>query len=129
MKTSCCFSQLSILKTQIFYNAVESSGNSLRNINISEFYYINSIYKRQKNVRNNDKRCESCYSNLQTNDYYTYKNIETTSTYNNIFLCGRFYVACIVICNTCRKEYMKGTEEGKPESECQSLRTFTNKWQ
>ena len=45
------------------------------------------------------------------------------------FLCGRFYVACIVICNTCRKEYMKGTEEGKPESECQSLRTFTNKWQ
>ena len=45
----------------------------LSHINISEFYYINPVYRRQKNFRNNDKICETCHSNLQINVYYTYK--------------------------------------------------------
>ena len=49
----------------------------------------------------NDKRCECC-NYLLINDHYNFKNVQIT-----------FNLIYVVICDTCKEEYIRETGEGK----------------
>ena len=59
-----------------------------------------------------DKRCECC-NYLLINDHYTFKNVQITFKLKNRFTCDSFNLIYVVICGTCKEEYIVETEEGK----------------
>ena len=59
-----------------------------------------------------DKRCECC-NYLLINDHYTSKNIQITFKLKNCFTCNSFNLVYVVICGTCKEEYIGETGEGK----------------
>ena len=60
----------------------------------------------------NDKRCECC-NYLLINDHYTFKNVQITFKLKNRFICDSFNLIYVVICDTCKEEYIRETGEGK----------------
>ena len=59
-----------------------------------------------------DKRCECC-NYLWINDHYTFKNVQITFKLKNRFTCDSFNLIYVVICGTCKEEYIGETGEGK----------------
>ena len=59
-----------------------------------------------------DKRCECC-NYLLINDHYTFKNVQITFKLKNRFTCDSFNLIYVVICGTCKEEYLGETREGK----------------
>ena len=60
----------------------------------------------------NDKRCECC-NYLLINDHYTFKNVQITFKLKNRFICDSFNLIYVVICDTCKEEYIRETGKGK----------------
>ena len=59
-----------------------------------------------------DKICE--FSNyLLINDYYTFKNVQIMFKLKHRFTCDSFNLIYVVICDTCKEEYIGETGEGK----------------
>ena len=56
------------------------------------------------------KRCECC-NYLLLNDHYTFKDIQITFKLKKLFTCDSFNLTYVVICDTCKEEYI--TETGK----------------
>ena len=113
------------------YSTIKSSVNCLKNNNVSGFHNIKLIQsKRQSpNLKKlltkaefgevlsgtfncSDKRCECC-NYLLINDHYTFKNVQITFKLKNCFTCNSFNVIYVVICGTCKEEYIGETGEGK----------------
>ena len=63
-------------------------------------------------VNCSDKRCECC-NYLLINDHYTFKNVQITFKLKNRFTCDSFNLIYVVICGTCKEEYIGETGEGK----------------
>ena len=103
----------------------------MRNNNVSGFHNIKLIQsKRQSpNLKKlltkaefgevlsgtfncSDKRCECC-NYLLINDHYTFKNVQIAFKLKNRFTCDSVNVIYIVICSTCKEEYIGETGEGK----------------
>ena len=59
-----------------------------------------------------DERCECC-NYLLINDHYTFKNVQITFKLKNRFTCDSFNLIYVVICGTCKEEYIGETGEGK----------------
>ena len=59
-----------------------------------------------------DERCECC-NYLLINDHYTFKNVQITFKLKNRFTCDSFNLIYVVICDTCKEEYIGETGEGK----------------
>ena len=59
-----------------------------------------------------DKRCECC-NYLLINDQYTFKNVEITFKLKNRFTCNSFNLIHVVICGTCKAEYIAEIGEEK----------------
>ena len=59
-----------------------------------------------------DKRCKCC-NYLLINDHYTFKNVQITFKLKNRFTCDSFNLIYVVICDTCKEEYVGETGEGK----------------
>ena len=59
-----------------------------------------------------DKRCECC-NFLLINDHYTFKNVQITFKLKNHFTCDSFNLIYVIICDTCKEEYIGETGEGK----------------
>ena len=59
-----------------------------------------------------DKRCECC-NYLLINDHYTFKNVQITFKLKNRFTCDSFNLIYVVICGTCKEEYIRETGQGK----------------
>ena len=112
-------------------STIESSVNCLKNNNVSGFHNIKLIQSKRKspNLKKlltktefqevlsgmfncSDKRCECCYY-LLTNDHYTFKNVQITFKLKNCFTCDSFNLLYVVICGTCKEEYIEETGEGK----------------
>ena len=47
------------------------------------------------------------------NDHYTFKIVQITFKLKNCITCDSFNLIYIVICGTCKEEYIGDTEEGK----------------
>ena len=89
-----------------------------------------------------DKRCECCYY-LLINDHCTFKNVQITFNLQNRFTCDSCNLLYVVICDTCKEEYIGETGEGKTKlrdsqsvspthstttSIIKSRRTFKSTW-
>ena len=59
-----------------------------------------------------DRKCE-CFNYHLINDHYTFKNVQIIFKFKNRFTCNTFNLTYIVICDTCKEEYIGGTNEGK----------------
>ena len=59
-----------------------------------------------------DKRWECC-NYLLINGHYTFKNVQITFKLKNRFTCDSFNLTYVVICGTCKEEYIGETGEGK----------------
>ena len=59
-----------------------------------------------------DKRCECC-NYLLISDHYTFKNVQITFKLKNRFTCDSFNAIYVVICGTCKEEYIGERAEGK----------------
>ena len=59
-----------------------------------------------------DKRCECC-NYLLINDHYTFKNVQITFKLKNRFTCNSFNLIHVVICGTCKAEYIAEIGEEK----------------
>ena len=59
-----------------------------------------------------DKRCECC-NYLLINDHYTFKNVQITFKLKNRFTCDSFNLIHVIICGTCKEEYIGEKGEGK----------------
>ena len=107
------------------------SVNCLKNNNISGFHNIKLIKsKRQSpNLKKilpkaefeevlsgtfnfSDRKCK-CFKYLLINDHYTFKNVQIIFKFKNRFTCDSFNLTYVVICDTCKEEYIGGTDEGK----------------
>ena len=58
---------------------------------------------------------------LLINDHYTFKNVQITFKLKNCFTCNSVNVIYVVICDTCKEEYIGETGDRKKreaESEC-----------
>ena len=58
------------------------------------------------------KICECC-NNLLINDHHTFKNVQITFKLKNRFTYDSFNLIYVVICATCKEEYIGETGEGK----------------
>ena len=113
------------------YSTIRSSVNCFKNNNVTSFHNIKVIQsKRQssnlKKILTNteigqvlsgtfncsDKRYECC-NYLLINHHYTFKNVRITFKLKNRFTCDSFNLKNLVICDTCKEEYMGETREGK----------------
>ena len=47
------------------------------------------------------------------NDHYIFKNIQITFKLKNRFPCDSFNLIYVIICDTCKEEYIAETVEGK----------------
>ena len=113
------------------YSTIKSSVNCLKNNNVSGFHNIKLIQsKRQSpNLKKlltkaefgevlsgtfncSDKRCECC-NYLLINDHYTFKNVQITFKLKNHFTCDSFNLIYVVICGTCKEEYIGERGKGK----------------
>ena len=47
------------------------------------------------------------------NDHYTFKNVQISFKLKNRFTCDSFNLIYVVVCETCKEEYIGGTGEGK----------------
>ena len=50
---------------------------------------------------------------LLVNDHYTFKNVQITFNLKNHFTCDSFNFIDVVICGTCKEEYIRETGKGK----------------
>ena len=111
------------------YSTIKSSVNCLKNV--SGFHNIKLIQSQRQspNLKKlltkaefgeillgtfncSDKRCECC-NYLLINDHYTFKNVQITFKLKNRFTCDSFNIIYVVICGTCKEEYIGNTGEGK----------------
>ena len=58
------------------------------------------------------KRCKCC-NYLLTIDHCTFKNVQITFKLKKCFACDSFNPIYVVICSTCKEEYIGETGEGK----------------
>ena len=54
-----------------------------------------------------------CCNYLLISDHYTFKNVQITFELKNRFTCDSFNLIYVVICGTCKEEYIGETGEGK----------------
>ena len=113
------------------YSTSLFSVNCLKNNNVSTFHNIKRMQsKRQSpNLKKllpkaeklkvllgtfncSHRRCE-CFNYPLINDHYTFKNIQITFKLKNRFICDTFNLICVVICDTCKEEFIGKTDEGK----------------
>ena len=128
------------------YSTIKSEVNCLKNNNLSGFHNIKLIQsKRQSpNLKKHltkaefgevlsgtfncsDKRCE-CYNYLLINDHYTVKNVQINFKLKNRFTCDSYNLVYVLICGTCKEEYIGEDREGKAklwDREC-IANTFDN---
>ena len=59
-----------------------------------------------------EKRCECC-NYLLINDHYTLKNVQISFKLKKRFTCDKSNLIYVVICDTCKEEYIGETGEGK----------------
>ena len=59
-----------------------------------------------------EKRCECC-NYLLINDHYTVKNVQISFKLKKRFTCDKSNLIYVVICDTCKEEYIGETGEGK----------------
>ena len=59
-----------------------------------------------------DKRCECC-NYILISDHYTFKSVQITFKLKNRFICDSFNLIYVVICGTCKEEYIRETGQGK----------------
>ena len=50
---------------------------------------------------------------LSPDNHYTFKNIQITFKLKNRFTCDTFNLIYVIICDTCKEEYIGETGEGK----------------
>ena len=110
---------------------MKSSVNCLKNNNVSGFNNIKLMQSKRQSLNLkifltkaefgevlsstfncSDKRCECC-NYLLINDHYTFKNAQITFKLKNCFTCNSFNPIYVVICKTCKEEYIEETGEGK----------------
>ena len=103
----------------------------MRSNNVSGFYNIKLIQRKRQspNVKKlltkaefgevlsgtfncTDKRCECC-NYLLINEHYIFKNVQITFKLKSRFTCDSFNLTYVVICGTCKGEYIGETVEGK----------------
>ena len=103
----------------------------MKNNNVSAFHNINLIQSKRQppnlkklltrakygevlsgTFHGSDKRCECCNYFL-INDHYTFKNVQITFKLKNRFTCDSLNLIYVIICDTCKKEYIRETGEGK----------------
>ena len=113
------------------YSFIKSSVNCLKNNNDSGFHNIKLIQSKcqSPNLKKlltkaefgevlsgtfncSDKRCEYC-NYLLINDHYTFKNVQITFKLKNRFTCASFNLIYVIICATCKEEYIGERGEGK----------------
>ena len=113
------------------YSTIKSSVTYLKNDNVSGFHNINLIHSKRQipNLKKlltrpeygevlsdtfncSDKRCECCNC-LLINNHYTFKNVQITFKLENRVTCDSFNLTYVVICGTCKEEYIGETGEGK----------------
>ena len=113
------------------YSTIKSSVTCLKNDNVSGFHNINLIQSKRQipNLKKlltrpeygevlsstfncSDKRCECCNC-LLINNHYTFKNVQITFKLENRVTCDSFNLTYVVICGTCKEEYIGETGEGK----------------
>ena len=113
------------------YSTIKSLVNCLENNNVSGFHNIRLIQTKHQspNLKKlltktefgevllgtfncSDKGCECC-NYLLINDQYTFKNVQITFKLKNCFTCDSFNLVYVVICDTCKEEYIGETREGK----------------
>ena len=127
MKISC-HSLQHLIQTTLILSLV----NCLKNNNVSGFLNIKLIQsKRQSPIskkkqltkaefgealsgtfNRSDQRCECC-KYLLINDHYTFKNVEITFKLKNRFTGDIFNFIYVVICGTCKEEYIGEPGKGK----------------
>ena len=114
----------------IYYN-IKSLVNCLKNTNISSFHNIKLMQSKcqSPNLKKlltkaefredlsgtfncSNKRCECC-NYLLINDYCTFKNVQITFILKHCFTCNSFNLMYVVICDTCKEEYIGETGERK----------------
>ena len=97
--------------------------NCLKSNNVSSFHNIKLIQsKRQSpNLKKLLTKAEfgeilsgtfNC-NYLLVNDHYTFKSVQITFKLKNRFTCDSFNLMYVVICDTCKEEYIEETREGK----------------
>ena len=112
------------------YNTIKYSVNCLKN-NVSGFHNINLVQSKRQ-LRNlekllikaeygkvasntfyySSKRCECC-NYLLINAHYTLKIVQITFKLKKLFTCNSFNLIYVVICETCKEEYIGETWQGK----------------
>ena len=113
------------------YSTIKSSVICLKNNNVSRFHNINLIQSQRQppNLKKlltkeeygevllgtfncSDERCE--YRNyLLINDHYAFKNVQITFKLKNRSTCDNSNLIYVIICDTCKEEYIGKTGEGK----------------
>ena len=105
------------------YSTIKSSVNCLKNNNVSGFQNIRLIQSKHQspNLKKLLTKTEfgkvlsgtfNC-NYLLINDHYTFKNVQITFKLKTRFTCDRFNLIYVVICGTCKEEYIGETGEGK----------------
>ena len=105
------------------YSTIKSSINCLKNNNVSGFHNIKLIQTKcqSPNLKKLLTKAEfgeilsvtfNC-NYLLVNDHYTLKNVQITFKLKNRFTCNSFNLIYVVICVTCKEEYIGETGEGK----------------
>ena len=103
----------------------------MKNNNVSSFHNINLIQSKRQSpnlkkllakaeygdfllgtINCSDKRCESC-KYLLINDHNAFKSVQITFKLKNLFTCDSFNLIYVIICDTCKEEYIGKTGEGK----------------
>ena len=124
MKISCHSLQHLNTNNPNIYRTIKSLVNCLKNNNVSGFLNIKLIQsKRQSPISKqkltkaefgevlsgtfncSDQRCECC-KYLLIIDHYTFKNVEITFKLKNRFTGDIFNFIYVVICGTCKEEYI-----------------------
>ena len=107
------------------------SVNCLKNNNVSTFHNIKLMQSKRQSpnlkkpltkaefeevlsstCNSSDRKCE-CFNYHSINDHYTFKNVQIIFKFKNRFTCNTFNLTYIVICDTCKEEYIGGTNKGK----------------
>ena len=103
----------------------------MKNNDVSSFHNINLIHSKRQppnlkklltrakygevlsgTFNGTDKRCE-CWNYFLIYDHYTFKNVQIIFKLKNRFICDIFNLIYVIICDTCKAEYIEETAEGK----------------
>ena len=112
-------------------STIKSSLISLKNNNVSGFYNIKLMQSKRQSpnlkklltkaefgevlsgtFKCSDKRSECC-NYILISDHYTFKSVQITFKLKNCFTCDSFNLIYVIICGTCKEEYIRETRQGK----------------